>query len=97
MKNEIYARIVARPISFPESIAIDYYPLDKQDFPLGVRYIHPKHLTWEEVKHRFAIDLVYANECEDYFADGHAANLGHRTVTGEFLEPGDGRDDLALS
>ena len=91
MKNEIYARIVARPISFPESIAIDYYELDHQDLPIDVRgpYIHPKHLTWEDVKHRFAIDIVYAKECEGYFAAGNTVFLGNRTVTGEFLELGD--------
>lgn len=96
MKKEIYARVVAREISFPDSIAIDYHELDKHDIPTGVLYVEPRPLTWERVKYRFAIDTAYAKECEGYFAEGRSANLGSKTVPGEFLEPGDDGYELSL-
>jgi hypothetical protein len=48
VKTLIYARVVAKPIHFPDEIEMIYHCLDKQDHPTGeVRQDGP--FTWDDV------------------------------------------------
>src|ERR1700730_15798114 len=85
VKTRHYVQIVARATFFPDVIEIDYLPLDKDGRRTGGRYVGDK-FPWEEVQRRFWIDSSYAKECEGFFADGDAANLGNHMVMADFSE-----------
>ncbi len=80
METTIYARVVAKAISFPDDIEVQYFCLDEKERLTGKSY-GPLHFTWEDVKSRFWIDLPYAEQCEKYFRDGDAAFLGNKHLT----------------
>ena len=74
MKTSIYARAVAKAISFPDQIEIQYQLVDKEGNGVGGHYKDDGGpLSWEQVKMAFLIDSTYAAECEAYFSLGDAA------------------------
>lgn len=79
MEATIFARVVAKPIAFPEDIEMLYHCLDEREFRTGKSYCGV-HFTWDEVQHRFWIDADYAKECEGYFLRGDSAFLGNSEV-----------------
>jgi len=90
MKKTIYARVVAKAISFPDQIEIQYQPVDKSGNMVGTGIYRQGPYSWEQVKRRFWIDEAYASECEGYFGQGQAALIQRpRDLDGEWLEPGD--------
>jgi hypothetical protein len=85
LKTTIYARVVAKAISFPDDIEMHYMCLDEKDSLTGTVY-GPVHFAWEDVKQRFWIDMNYAQLCEGYFREGDSAFLGNKHVTIEVPE-----------
>jgi len=78
-KITIFARVVAKPISFPDDIEMLYHCLDERERLTGKSY-GDVHFGWDEVQHRFLIDANYVKECEGYFGKGESAFLGNREV-----------------
>jgi len=78
-ETTIFARVVAKPISFPNDIKMLYHCLDEQERPTGESR-DGEHITWEEVQRRFLIDADFAKKCEGYFGKGESAFLGNRKV-----------------
>lgn len=78
-KITIYARVVAKPINFPDDIEMLYHGLDENGRLTGKDYLGV-HFTWEDVQRRFWIDANYAQECEGYFRNGDSALLGNKEV-----------------
>jgi hypothetical protein len=90
MRKTIHAQVVAKAVSFPDQIEIYYQPTDKSGMRLGETFYKEGPLTWEQVKHRFWIDIRYAAECEKYFAEGNAALIRrHEDLEGNWIDPGD--------
>ncbi|MGB6306080.1 MAG: hypothetical protein WBF45_20185 [Acidobacteriaceae bacterium] len=89
MKSTIYARAVAKAISFPEQIEVEFQPVDSAGSGLGFHYKEGPY-SWDEVKRKFFIDEVYGLECEGYFAQGFAALIMRpQEVKGRWPDPGD--------
>ncbi len=78
-ETTIFARVVAKPISFPNDIMMLYHCLDERECLTGKSY-DGEHITWEEVQHRFRIDADFAKKCEGYFGKGESPSLGNRKV-----------------
>lgn len=79
-ETTIFARVVAKPISFPNDIEMLYQCLDEREWPTG-KLIDSVHFTWEEVQRRFLIGADYAKGCEEHFGKGESVFLGNRDVT----------------
>lgn len=79
METTIFARVVAKPISFPEDIEMLYHCLDEREFLTGESY-RGAHFGWDEVQRRFCIDADHAKECEGVLLRGDPAFLGNREV-----------------
>ena len=79
-ETTISARVVAKPISFPNDVEMLYHCLDEREWPAG-KVIDSVHFTWEEVQRRFLIGADYAKECEGHFGKGESVFLGNRDVT----------------
>lgn len=99
MKKTIQAKVVAKALSFPDQIEIDYYPVDEFGRWGGPGIYTKGPFTWEEVKLRFGLDETYAAECEGFFRRGTGAFIqGPKDVEGDWLEPGDpGYDEPQVS
>jgi hypothetical protein len=90
MKKIIHAQIVARAISFPDQIEIQYQPVDEHGNRVGKCFYRGGPYTWQQVKFRFLVDEWYASECERDFAEGSAALLQKpRDLEGNWADPGD--------
>lgn len=90
MKKTIHAQIVAKAISFPDQIEIQYQPVDSHGNRIGPGCYKEGPLSWDRVKFKFWIDAAYAKECEGYFAQGSAVLLHrHRDLEGNWIEVGD--------
>jgi hypothetical protein len=50
MKKTIHAKVVAKALSFPDQIEIDYYPVDEFGKWAGPGIYTKGPFTWEEVK-----------------------------------------------
>jgi hypothetical protein len=79
MEKTIFARVVAKPINFPNDIEMQYQCLDEREHLTGESY-GEVHFTWDEVQRRFWVDANYATECEGYFRNRESAFLGNREV-----------------
>ena len=79
MKVTVSARVVAKPVHFPDDIEMLYHCLDERGRLTGKSY-GGVHFTWADVQRRFIIDADYAKECEGCFASGEAAFLGNREI-----------------
>jgi hypothetical protein len=79
MKTTIFARVIAKPISFPSDIEMLYYCLDEHEALTGKTFFGV-HFSWDEVQRRFWIDADYAKECEEFFRGGESAFLGNKEV-----------------
>jgi hypothetical protein len=75
----IFARVVAKPISFPDDIEMHYHRLNEHGSLTGESY-SGVHFPWDDVQRRFLVDINYAKECEGFFSSGEAAFLGNREV-----------------
>ena len=90
MIRTIHAQIVARAISFPDQIEIQYQPVDQTGRRTGTSFYKEGPLTWERVKHKFWIDVTYAAECDGYFAEGIAALIGRpQDLEGDWIDSDD--------
>lgn len=90
MKRTIHAQVVAKAISFPDQIEIQYQPVDNTGRRVGTDSYKQGPLTWHQVKLRFCIDEHYALECEGYFAQGNAALIRRPgDLEGDWIDPGD--------
>jgi hypothetical protein len=90
MKKIIRAQVVAKVLSFPDQIEIQYQPVDKLGNRIGTTFYKDGPYPWEQVKLRFFIDFQYAAECVRYFKEGFAALIRRPDdLEGEWLEPGD--------
>lgn len=79
METTILARVVAKPISFPEDIEILYHCLDEQQTFTGKSF-SGAHCSWDEVQRRFATDSEAARKCKRYFRKREAAFLCNQQV-----------------
>ena len=85
--DQLLARIVAVPLSFPETILIQYQPVDRAGNGLGW-HVSVGPYSWEEVVLKFCLDSECVNECERYFAHGRKALIAHpQFVHGEWEIP----------
>ena len=73
MKKTIYAKVVAKALSFPDLIEIQFQPVHPDERPLGTTIYKDGPYSWETVKRKFWIDEPYAAECEKLFEQGFAA------------------------
>jgi len=80
MKTVILARVVAKPINFPDEIEVLYHCLDESQTYIGKSY-RGEHSTWEKVRRRFKIGGEAAKKCEWYLRKGGGAFLGNREVS----------------
>jgi hypothetical protein len=88
MKKTIRAQVVAKAISFPNEIEIQYQPVDQFGNRIGTTFYKSGPYSWEQVKRRFWIDFQYAEECEGYFKEGSAALIRRpEEIEGDWLEP----------
>jgi hypothetical protein len=90
MRKTIHAQVVAKAISFPHQIEIQYQPVDEYGRKAGDSFYKEGPLTWEQVKMKFWITEAYAVECEDYFSEGSAALiLRPQDIEGNWVDVGD--------
>ena len=80
MKTVILARVVAKPINFPDDIEVLYHCLDESQTYTGKSY-RGEHSTWDKVRRRFKIGGEAAKKCEWYFRKGEGAFLCNREVS----------------
>jgi hypothetical protein len=88
MKTYLYARVVAKPISFPDVVEILYQSLDEQNRLTGENFVGNR-CTWDEAQHRFSINVESVKECESYLQKGELAFLGNWAITGKFYDKGE--------
>jgi len=88
MKTRIYARVVAKPITFPDVIEVWCGCLDDEDKPTGEGYGGIR-FTWEQVQNHFWIGPAHARECESILSRGDAVALKDCFVNGRFYEKGE--------
>jgi phage-related minor tail protein len=60
----IYARVVAKPVNFPEELDIRYETLDRETGENVAVFGSQRSFSWEEVKRKFSIGDARAIECE---------------------------------
>ena len=90
MKTILHAQVVAKAISFPDQIEIQYQPVDHLGRRVVTTFYKDGPYSWEQVKLRFLIDFQYALECEGYFKDGLAALIRRpEDIEGEWQDPDD--------
>jgi hypothetical protein len=90
MKDSIYAKAVAQPISFPEEIEVRFIPVNRFDQPTEEYFYGFGPETWAQVKNHYSIDEDYASICEGILRDGRAATIAKaQDYPGEWPEPGD--------
>jgi hypothetical protein len=90
MKDNIYAKVVAQPISFPGKIEVRYIPVDQSDEPTEEYFYGFGPENWSQVKNRYSIDDAYAETCEGIFRIGRAATIARgQRWDGKWPEPGD--------
>lgn len=90
MKKTIHAQVVAKALSFPDRIEIQYQPVDEWGRRTGQSFYKEGPYSWEKVKLKFWLDEAYASECEGYFSQGSAALiLRARDLEGDWIEPGE--------
>jgi hypothetical protein len=90
MRKTIHAQVVAKAISFPDEIEIQYQPVDQTGRRIGTYHYKSGPSTWQEIKNRFWIDEAYAAECEGYFEQGSAALIRRpEDIDGEWIDPAD--------
>lgn len=90
MKKAIHAQTVAKALTFPNQIELQYYPVDEFGNRVGTGIYRRGPFTWEQVKLRFGISEAYAAQCEGYFGQGTGAVVqGPKDLEGDWLEAGD--------
>jgi hypothetical protein len=90
MKDNIYAKVIAQPTSFPQEIQVRYIPVDHLDEPTEEYFYGFGPETWAQVKNRYSIDDDYAETCEGIFLAGRAATIAPaQRWDGKWPEPGD--------
>lgn len=77
MKNEVFVRVVATPINFPDDLEMTYHVLDNEGEPTG-ESLGGMHFSWQHVKCEFMVPQTYVAECENYFSQGLAVFIGNR-------------------
>jgi hypothetical protein len=88
LKTFIYAWVVAKPVSFPEVVEVEYQCIDGQDHLIGENY-QDKLCSWEEAQRQYLINSERAKECESHLLKGEVAFLGNWAMTGMFYGKGD--------
>jgi len=92
MKKTITPKTVARALSFPDLIEIEYYPVANLESWWGPgTYTDTKGLiTWQEVKLRFGLGETYAAECVGVFPAGNRRDRSRtKGLERDRLEAGD--------
>jgi hypothetical protein len=83
---------VAKAVSFPDRIEVQFQPVDELGQRIGTSCYRGRLLTWEQVQNRFGIDAAYAEECEGYFREGQAAIIQRASVIeADWIEEGEGQ------
>ncbi len=82
METPFFAKVVAKPISFPDDIEIEYHCLDERSsIPTGKKISAVQHFTWDQVQHSFGIDAETAKKWEEDLCSGKSAIIsGGRDV-----------------
>lgn len=76
----IFARVVAKPINFPDDLKMLYHCLDERGCLTGKLY-DDAHFRWDQVKRNFDLDPKFAKECEQFLSAGESIFLGNQEVT----------------
>jgi hypothetical protein len=69
----IYARVVAKPVNFPEELDIRYETLDRETGEDVAVFGGQRRFSWEEVKRKFSVGEARALECEGQLRQGETA------------------------
>ena len=69
----IYARVVAKPVNFPEELNIRYETLDRETGEDVAVFGAQRCFSWAEVKREFSVGEARALECEAQLHQGETA------------------------
>jgi hypothetical protein len=69
----IYARVVAKPVNFPEELDIRYETLDRETGENVAVFGSQRRFSWTEVKRKFSVSEARALECEGQLRQGEPA------------------------
>jgi hypothetical protein len=69
----IYARVIAKPVNFPEELDIRYETLHRETGQEVAVFGAQRRFSWEEIKHRFSLGEGRATECEGQLRQGEPA------------------------
>jgi len=73
----IYARVVAKPVNYPEKLDIRYETVDRQTGEEVAVFGAQRRFSWEEIKLKFPVSEERALECEAQLRQGENALIAH--------------------
>ena len=80
MKRTVFARVVAKPISFPDEIQIICHELSDDGTLTGNTFAFSKNFNWDDVMTRYYVPTSYREEATGYLLAGESANLGNKHI-----------------